>query len=214
MKLFQLTREAMTQLLRDASDAAMQATGGAASMEAVAEQLSVLLGSLHPSPTKDSNAVRLLHDRLGFLINRYSGDPQLSPEQRMQFRASADALCWVLGCRENPSFAIAMHRAATWLRERGRGVVVTAPLESASAASLRSAGDRFVLVSKPAAPTTAAGIQCLTCLQVSWDPDDIANLFCGKCKVFHDEILEQDLAELMSRTKSVAGGAAEQGGAA
>jgi hypothetical protein len=31
------------------------------------------------------------------------------------------------------------------------------------------------------------GIRCLTCKNVSWNPTDVAQRYCGYCHVFHDD---------------------------
>ncbi len=31
------------------------------------------------------------------------------------------------------------------------------------------------------------GIRCLTCWKVSYNPNDVANLYCGFCHKFHEE---------------------------
>lgn len=33
------------------------------------------------------------------------------------------------------------------------------------------------------------GIQCTTCGQVSWNPNDVEHHYCGRCHVFHDDQL-------------------------
>jgi len=32
-----------------------------------------------------------------------------------------------------------------------------------------------------------SGIQCLTCGKTSWNPNDVANKYCGKCHRFHGD---------------------------
>lgn len=38
------------------------------------------------------------------------------------------------------------------------------------------------------APGKVTGITCLHCNLTSYNPNDIERHFCGKCKVFHDDI--------------------------
>jgi hypothetical protein len=57
------------------------------------------------------------------------------------------------------------------------------PLTEADAIGRREAGEKFIIVKKEC----ATGIQCLKCLMVSWNPNDVSNLYCAHCHVFHSE---------------------------
>lgn len=37
-----------------------------------------------------------------------------------------------------------------------------------------------------------AGIQCLTCGYISWNPKDVAARYCGRCHASHEESVEAE----------------------
>jgi hypothetical protein len=45
---------------------------------------------------------------------------------------------------------------------------------------------------------SAVGIRCLTCMRVSWNPNDVAQRYCGFCHVFHEDA---DKAAALARDK-------------
>lgn len=49
---------------------------------------------------------------------------------------------------------------------------------------------RFTYVVVPAATDRPASIVCLRCGAQSFNPHDIAERYCGRCHVFHDDAKE------------------------
>jgi hypothetical protein len=55
----------------------------------------------------------------------------------------------------------------------------------AKVALFRKCDQKFEFLTNPV--TRQEGIRCMTCGLVSWNPEDVAERYCGNCKVFHEE---------------------------
>lgn len=144
-------------------------------------------------------AIRIVHDQISSALRAATGAFK-DVDRGTPLRAYLQAFCWVLRCGDR-QFELEMALLSAAIRSEGVRSFASRALTKVEGEALREAGLRYVLIReapgcKP--PGKSVSIQCLVCLHISNVPEDVENLFCPKCRQFHDELLDADLAELQA----------------
>jgi hypothetical protein len=145
---------------------------------------------------KQRETLQAVHDLFTAIVLNEVPQVKFTDADRMQIRTTLDVLCWALQHDHNKAFALNIARVLQRLHAARQFMSVDDAVDRQRADALLATGERFLIVRIAGQAETYSGIQCLTCLATSWNPNDLKNLYCGRCHVFHLDTLSVDLHQL------------------